>query len=290
MEGYRQMPLVGMKEMLTKAYKGGYAVGGFDGYDSISILAAVEEGAARRSPILLICAAAEYAALSARGVASVAKALSDMTKTEVCVHLDHGKSFEEVVEAIDGGFSSVMIDGSHLDFEGNIAITRKSVDYAHARGIPVEAELGAVGRVDDATHEGKEHAGNVFTDPGQAREFVERTGCDFLAISIGNAHGLYKSAPSLDFACLEKIRQAVPIPLVLHGGSGTPADQLRRAVSLGIAKVNVASEIGQAFNNTYIPLVQNEKMWWAVAKSEAKKAMRKVIGNWIVNLGSEGKA
>lgn len=284
------MSLLGSKEMLTKAYAEGYAVGGFDGYDSISILAAIEESVARRSPIMMICAAAEYAALGANGVAAVARALSDMAGVGVCLHLDHGKSFAEVEEAIAGGFSSVMIDGSALDFEGNVAITRKVVDYAHARGIAVEAELGAVGRVDDDTHEGKEHAANIYTDPGQAREFVERTGCDYLAVSIGNAHGLYHSAPSLDFDCLAKIRGAVAVPLVLHGGSGTPEDQLRRAVSLGIAKVNVASEIGQAFTTTYIRETQENKIWWAVAKNECKLSMRQVIGKWIGWLGSSGKA
>lgn len=283
------MPLIGMREMLQKAYREGYAVGGFDGFESLSIMAALAEAKEKRSPALMICAPLEYAALGARGVAEVARALADMVGVDACIHLDHGNTYEDVVEAIAGGFTSVMIDGSRLPFAENIAITRKVVEYARERNIPVEAELGAVGRVDDSTHEGGEHHGNVFTDPGQAAEFVDKTGCDFLAVSIGNTHGLYRSAPSLDFDCLAKIRAAVPIPLVLHGGSGTPEDQLRKAVSLGIAKVNVASEIGRAFNNAYIPAIQTGKVWWATAKRDGLAAMRQTIAGWIKVLGSEGK-
>jgi ketose-bisphosphate aldolase len=276
-----------MKEILGKAYAGGYGVGGFDGFDAISIMAVLEECKARQSPVILICASIEYAALGPRGVADVARALSDMMEMDVCLHLDHGESYDVVVDAIKGGFPSVMIDGSRLPFEENVAATRKVVEYAHARGIHVEAELGAVGRVSAATHEGAH--GNSFTDPDQAAEFVERTGCDYLAVSIGNAHGLYTAAPSFDFDCLARIRKVVPVPLVLHGGSGTPEDQLKKAVSLGMAKVNVASEIGQAFTRAYESAIAN-KTWWAVAKNEAKLAMREVIGKWISRLGSEGKA
>ncbi len=280
------MALIGMKEILGKAYANGYGVGGFDAFDSISIMAALEECRARKSPVVLICASIEYAALGPRGVAETAKSLSDMMEMDVCLHLDHGESYDVVVEAIRGGFSSVMIDGSRLPFGENVAATRRVVEYAHSKGIHVEAELGAVGRIGMETHEGAH--GSSFTDPGQAAEFVERTGCDYLAVSIGNAHGLYTAAPSFDFDCLAAIRKAVPVPLVLHGGSGTPEDQLKKAVSLGMAKVNVASEIGQAFTRAYESAVA-KSTWWAVAKNEAKLAMREVIGRWIVRLGSENR-
>jgi ketose-bisphosphate aldolase len=282
------MALIGMKEILTSARAGGYGVGGFDGFDSLSIMAALEESKARKSPVILICAQAEYQALGARGVAEVARALSDVTATDLCLHLDHGGSFDTVLEAIDGGFSSVMIDGSSLPFEENVALTRKVVEYAHGKDIMVEAELGAVGRVDNTTHEGGQ--GNSFTNPDQAAEFVARTGCDFLAVSIGNAHGLYTTAPKFNFEVLGRIRDAVAIPLVLHGGSGTPEDQLKMAVSMGMAKVNVASEIGRAFTARYIESVVNNKTWWATAKNEAKASMREVVGKWIEMLGSSGMA
>ncbi len=276
-----------MKDILAKAYAGGYGVGGFDGFDSLSIMAALEESKARKSPPILICASPEYAALGPRGVSEVARVLSDLVGIDVCLHLDHGESYEVVVEAIAGGFPSVMIDGSRLPFAENVLLTRKVVDYAHARGIHVEAELGAVGRVDNTTHEGGH--GSRYTNPDEAAEFVEKTGCDFLAVSIGNAHGLYTEAPNFNFEVLGKIRSTVKVPLVLHGGSGTPVDQLKKAVSMGMAKVNVASEIGRAFTRKFSEAVER-KVWWAMAKNEAKVAMREVIGSWIENLGSAGKA
>lgn len=284
------MALIGMKEMLVKAYNEGYAVGGFDGFDSISILAVLEECKARKSPALMICAPAEYQALGAKGVAAVARALSDLAEVDVCLHLDHSPNFEYVEEAIDAGFTSVMIDGSSLDFEGNVALTRKVADYAHERGIPVEAELGAVGRTDNATAEGADHTGNVFTDPATAAEFVERSGCDFLAVSIGNTHGLYRDLPNFDFGILEAIYKNTPVPLVLHGGSGTPEDQLRKSITMGIAKVNVASDLNRAFNNIYIPEVKEKKTWWATAKALGRAEIRKEIGFWIDRLGSGNKA
>ncbi len=274
-----------MKEILTKAYQGGYGVGGFNAFDSLSIMAVLEESKARKSPVIMICAPSEYQSIGARGVAEVARVLSDMMGMDVCLHLDHAEKYEEIVEAIEGGFSSVMVDGSRLPFGENAALTKKVVEFAHSRGIPVEAELGAVGRVDSTTIEGAH--GNVFTDPAQAAEFVEKSGCDFLAVSIGNAHGMYPTAPVLDFDCLAKIRQSVSIPLVLHGGSGTPEDQLKKAVSMGMAKVNVASEIGQAFNKSYFENAGEKKIWWSVAKNMAKADMRATIGRWIERLGTE---
>ncbi|MDR3211556.1 MAG: class II fructose-bisphosphate aldolase [Planctomycetota bacterium] len=279
------MALIGMKDMLAQAYQSGYAVGGFDAFEAVSVLALLEEAGARRSPALMICAPLEYEALGAKGVVAVARSLSDLTGVDACLHLDHSKTYADVEEAIRAGFTSVMIDGSQLSLAENIALTRRVVDFAHPRGVPVEAELGAVGRVDESTHEGGDTNGNVFTDPAQAVEFVEKTGCDFLAVSIGNTHGLYRSAPSLQFDILAAIRRVVSIPLVLHGGSGTPVDQLKQALSLGIAKVNVASEIGQAFTTAYLKAVE-KKTWWAVAKAEAKTAMRQVIGRWMTTLGS----
>lgn len=277
-----------MKEILIKARANGYGVGGFDGFDSLSIAATLEESKARKSPVIMICAALEYAALGPRGVVEVARALSDLMELDVCLHLDHGDSYETVVEAVEAGFPSVMIDGSRLPFAENVAVTRKVVEYAHAKGIAVEAEIGAVGRVDTTTHEGGH--GDALTDPDEAAAFAEKTGCDFLAVSIGNAHGLYTAAPKFNFDVLGRIRDAVAIPLVLHGGSGTPPDQLRRAVAMGMAKVNVASEIGRAFTTKYVESAVNGKMWWAAAMKEAKTAMREVIGGWIERLGSEGKA
>lgn len=279
-----------MKDMLARAYSGHYAVGGFDGFNAETIQAVVRECKAKKSPAMVICAPVEYALLGSKATAMVAKAVSDAEGYPVCLHLDHAGTYEQVVDAIESGFTSVMIDGSQGDFESNVALTRKVVEFAHARGVPVEAELGAMGRADDLSHEGGAEFKTIYTDPGQAAEFVERTGCDFLAVSIGNAHGLYKKAPELQLELLGKIRDKVGIPLVLHGGSGTPEDQLRKAVSLGITKVNVASEVARDFNAIYLDLMKDGKTWWAVAKRLATENSRKTIGRWIDTLGSAGKA
>lgn len=284
------MPIIGMKEMLEKAYAEKYAVGGFDGYNAETFQAIIETGRDKKSPLLAICAPVEYALLGPRVAAAVAKTVSDVYGLPFCLHLDHAGTMEQVVEAIESGFGSVMIDGSQHAFEDNIALTSRVVKYAHSKGVPVEAELGAMGRVDSITHEGGDEFKTEFTNPDHAAEFVERTGCDFLAVSIGNAHGLYSQSPTLDFERLRQIRDAVPVPLVLHGGSGTPEDQLKKAVSLGIAKVNVASEIAKAFNTSYIATMNEGKTWWTVAKKAATDKTRAVIGRWMDMLGSSGKA
>lgn len=279
-----------MKDMLGKAYAGKYAVGGFNAFNAETMKAVMDEGREKKSPILMIAAPIEYALLGAKATAMVAKTMADAIGVDACLHLDHATTYEQVVEAIEGGFNSVMIDGSQGDFETNVALTSKVVAFAHARGVPVEAELGAMGKVDELSHESGSGFRTEFTDPGVAAEFVKRTGCDFLAVSIGNAHGLYRTAPSLQLELLGRIREAVGVPLVLHGGSGTPEDQLKKAVSLGIAKVNVASEVARDFNAVYLKLMQEGKTWWAVAKREGMLNSRKTIGRWMDALGSSGKA
>lgn len=191
----KNMPLIGMKEMLDKAYAGKYAVGGFDGFNAETFQAIVETGMKKKSPLLAICAPVEYALLGPKVTAAVAKTVADCYGVSLCLHLDHAATFEQVQEAIESGFSSVMIDGSQNAFEDNIALTKRVVEYAHSKNVPVEAELGAMGRVDSITHEGSDEAKTEFTNPDHAAEFVERTGCDFLAVSIGNAHGLYSQSP-----------------------------------------------------------------------------------------------
>jgi tagatose 1,6-diphosphate aldolase GatY/KbaY len=182
-----------------------------------------------------------------------------------------------------------MIDASGKDFEENIRLTKAVVDLAHPLGITVEGELGAVGRVDDSTVEGA-HAASL-TDPNQAAEFVERTGVDALAVGIGNAHGIYTQQPELDFERLQAVRDITGVPIVLHGGSGTPADQLQRAIDIGITKVNVASELGRA----YLQAIQKDmlesdnKVWYAHAIVDAKAAIREVTGRWMKKLGSTGR-
>jgi ketose-bisphosphate aldolase len=166
--------------------------------------------------------------------------------TPVSLHLDHGKSFEDVKACIDAGFTSIMVDASHLPFEENIEEVKRTVEYCHFYGIPVEAELGAIqGKEDD--HISEEDA---KTDPNDVAEFIERTGCDLLAVSIGNVHGMDLS-PNLDFPLLDEISTISKVPLVLHGGSGIPFDQVRQAREKNLIKVNYGSDLRQAFIRTF---------------------------------------
>ncbi|MBC1517157.1 class II aldolase [Listeria immobilis] len=162
--------------------------------------------------------------------------------TPVAMHLDHGKKFEDVKSAIRAGFTSVMIDGATFDFEKNIAFTKKAVDFAKAYGVPVEAELGAIlGKEDDHVSEA-----DSKTDPAQVKEFVERTGCDMLAISVGNVHGL-EDKPKIDFDLLKEINEVSPVPLVIHGGSGIPDKHIQQMVNYNVTKINIASDLRQSY-------------------------------------------
>jgi fructose-bisphosphate aldolase, class II len=240
------MPLVSAKEMLNKALAGNYAVGQYNINNlewTQAILAAAEE---EKSPVIL--GVSEGAARHMGGFNTVVKMveglLIDMNITvPVAIHLDHGSSFEKCKEAIDAGFTSVMIDASHHPFEENIETTKKVVEYAHSKGVSVEAELGTVGgQEDDIIAEGV-----IYADPAECKELVEKTGIDFLAPALGSVHGPYKGEPNLGFKEMEEIKNSINLPLVLHGGTGIPTADIKKSVSLGTAKINVNTENQIAF-------------------------------------------
>lgn len=257
------MPLTGPKVMFEKAYTEGYAIGAFN-VNNMEIIqgiliAAIEE----RAPVILQVSAGARNYAGKNYIVKLIEAGVLDTDIPIVLHLDHGADFEICKTCIDDGFTSVMIDGSHLPFEENIALTRQVVDYAHARGVWVEAELGRLAGVEDDVS--SEHS--IYTNPDQAVEFVKRSGCDSLAIAIGTSHGAYKfkGKPELDFARLETIGNLLPnFPLVLHGASsvsqqyvdmcnkyggkiagsaGVPEDFLRKAASLAICKINIDTDI-----------------------------------------------
>jgi len=277
-----------LSEMLAQARRGNYAVGGFDFCNAETAQVVLAETEKLRSPAMLIAAASEVELCGMEETVRIVRLVAEAINVPVCLHLDHTVDVATVCRAVDAGFSSVMIDGSQFPFEKNVEMTRAVVEYAHKRGVSVEGELGAIGANKDAQHEGT--GPTAMTDPLQAEEFVAKTGVDALAVSIGNAHGLYARRPELDFELLATIHRQVDVALVLHGGSGTPLDQLQRAISLGITKVNVASEIGKAFTDTFIEKMSAGGMWWVLALQEAKKAIGPVIERWIKNLASDGKA
>ncbi|MEW9500857.1 class II fructose-bisphosphate aldolase [Jeotgalibacillus marinus] len=235
------MPLVSMTDMLNIAKEKGYAVGQFNLNNlefTQAILQAAEE---EKSPVIL--GVSEGAARYMSGFKTVVKMveglLEDLNITvPVAIHLDHGSSFEKCKEAIDAGFTSVMIDASHGPFEENVAVTAKVVDYAHSKGVSVEAELGVVGgQEDDVIADGV-----IYADPKECQELVERTGIDTLAPALGSVHGPYKGEPNLGFKEMEEIGLAASVPIVLHGGTGIPTKDIQKAISYGTAKINVNTE------------------------------------------------
>jgi len=280
------MGLVGLKPMIEEARRGGYAVGAFNYCNAETAQAVIGEGMAQRSPVMMIVGPWEIPVVGVKMLAEIARWVAKDADVPVCLHLDHGDTVELARECIEAGFPSVMIDASQHEFEENVRLTRLVVEMARPRGITVEGELGAVGRVGVETAEGAGEAS--LTDPAKAAEFVERTGVDALAVAIGNAHGMYTQRPELDFERLRAIRDAVGVPLVLHGGSGTPPEQLHRAIELGISKVNVASEIGRAYLDTLVEAAA-KKTWYAWALIDAKAAIRQVVGRWMRELGSAGR-
>ena len=261
------MPLVTTKEMFEKAYKGGYAIGAFN-VNNMEIIQGITEAAKEENAplILQVSSGARKYAKHTYLVKLVEAAIED-TGLPICLHLDHGDTFELCKSCIDGGFTSVMIDGSHFPFEENVELTKKVVEYAHDHGVVVEGELGRLAGIEDAVNVSAKDAS--YTDPDQVQEFVERTGVDSLAIAIGTSHGAYKfkpgQKPQLRFDILEEVEKRLPgFPIVLHGASsviqkyvdiinanggrmpdaiGIPEDMLRKAASMAVCKINIDSDL-----------------------------------------------
>ena len=239
------MSLVSLKTILDHAFEKHYAVGAFNVINLDFLEAIIAAAEARRSPVILNIAEVHFKYVKLENICPAIRAVAGRSDVPITLNLDHGESFEAVIRAVRNGFTSIMFDGSKLSYEENIRQTAEVVKICHAAGISVEAELGAVGGAEGGALEGSADP-KFFTDPGQAADFVRRTGIDALAVAIGNAHGKYKGTPMLDFTRLERIRASAGIPLVLHGGSGISDDDFRRAVSLGIAKINFYTGMSQA--------------------------------------------
>ncbi len=243
------MSLVPMSEVLIRARRGGYGVGAFEVWNLESVQAVIGAAEDLAQPVILQVGPyeADYAGLE--DIAQVAIFHARRAKVPVVLHLDHGDTFERVMQCIHHGFTSVMLDVSHLSYIENVAATKEVVRAAHACGVSVEGELDQIGGgeagadvADDDAH---------LTDPEQALAFVQETGIDAFAVAIGTVHGFYRGEPNIRLRLLEKVAARIPIPLVLHGGSGTPEADVRRAISLGIAKVNICTEFVAAFADTF---------------------------------------
>lgn len=235
------------KEMLIKAQKEGYAVPAFNIHNLETMQVVLEAANEMRSPVILAGTPSTFKYAGRDYLQAIVEVAAKKYNIPIALHLDHHEKFIDIKESIDLGTKSVMIDASYCTFEENIALVKEVVEYARLRGISVEAELGSlVGQEDDLVVDEKNAN---YTDPYQAKEFVERTGIDSLAISIGTAHGLYKEEPKLDFERLEKIRELVDIPLVLHGASGISVNDVRKCIERGICKVNIATELKIPFSD-----------------------------------------
>ena len=240
--------LISGKEILSVANQHGFAVPAFNAGSGQLLEAVMQACEELQSPVMIAIHPDELSFLTDSFVDQV-KYYANHTKLPVCIHLDHGASYEQVIHAIQLGFTSVMIDASHLPYEENVAITQKVVAAAHPVGVSVEAELGTIGDTGNSIEGGVTEV--IYTDPDVAQDFVERTGTDSLAVAIGTAHGIYPKniKPHLRHDILEKITKKVSIPLVLHGGSSNPDEEIAKAVKMGINKINISSDIKIVFAN-----------------------------------------
>lgn len=285
------MSLVSMKEMLEKAAAQGYAVGQFNINNLEWTQAILEAAQELQSPVILGVSegAARYMGGYNTIVHMVKGLIIDQKVTvPVSIHLDHGSTFESCKAALDAGFPSVMIDGSHLPLAQNIEVTKQVVEYAKATNASVEAELGLVGgQEDDRIAEGV-----IYADPQECLQLVSEAGIDCLAPALGSVHGPYKGEPQLGFDEMEEIHQLVKIPLVLHGGSGIPDAQIERSISLGTAKINVNTECQQEFTKSVREVLANDAEVYDPRKfiTPGKKAITKVVKEKMLLFKSDNKA
>ena len=284
------MPFATNVELMRKARQGGYAVGAFNINNMESAQAVVGAAVAERSPVIIACTpgAMKYAGVSY--LSAIARTASEEAAVPVSLHLDHGLTIEHVQACLDAGFSSVMIDASSRPFEENVRLTRMVVKIARPAGVSVEAELGRIAGAEDALTTGDREAS--MTDPEEAAEFCRLTGVDALAVSIGNAHGWYKGEPKLDFDRLGAIRERVDALLVLHGASGIPDDMIRRACAVGVDKINIDTEIRDAFRQAVAVFLEANPDVIDPRKilGPAREAMKGVVARKMRLFGSSGKA
>ena len=304
--------LVTNKDLMVPARKNGYAIGAFNVQNLESMSAVAEAATEEKSPAILQITPSviKYAGLPY--ISGLVKTAAQLAPVPLAMHLDHGEDFETASKCVDVGFSSVMIDGSFLKFEENVALTKRVVDIAHPKRVSVEAELGKLAGVEERSVAEKEA---ILTDPETAVEFVEKTRVDTLAVAIGTSHGAYKfkSEAKLDLARLKTISERIGIPLVLHGASsvpqwivekatkygaafggakGVPEDELKKAISLGIAKINIDTDLRLAFTATVREVLANSPKEFDPRKilGPAKDAMKEVAKSKMRLFGSSGKA
>ena len=293
------MALVSLKEMLADARKNHYAIPAFDVSNYEMVRAVIDVCEEERSPAIFMLLKADLEGRGQKMIIDMIRSAAETTTVPVCIHLDHATCYEDIVSCIEAGATSVMYDGSRLPLEENIANTRRVVEYAHAHGITVEAELGhvtdAIGGLSEtgSVAENEPSIEDCLTQPEQVVRFVRETEVDCLAVAIGTAHGVYVSTPKLHFDRLQEIEAVSACPLVLHGGSGTPDKDVQHAIELGITKINIFSEVLAAMNRGLrekLNGIDNMSAWPCVVWTIAREEMRKTVRGKIRAFGSNGRA
>ncbi|PKM50581.1 MAG: ketose-bisphosphate aldolase [Firmicutes bacterium HGW-Firmicutes-7] len=289
------MALVNLQEILKDAREKKYAVGAFDVSNYEMIRAVIEVAEEEKSPVILMGLKLDLEGIGIEYLMSMMKLAAEGASVPVCIHLDHATEYDLIKRAIDHGFTSVMYDGSILSLEENIINTKRVCELAHKYGVNVEAELGHVG--DGITGNSETASDEIvkekLTLPEEMARFINETEVDALAVSIGTAHGVYVSEPKLDFKRLEILNKISTVPLVLHGGSGTPDNDIRKSIELGISKINIYSEVLNAYYSELkraLNASTNMSLWPSVVNKEPVENMKKVIRSKIRLFGSNNRA
>lgn len=272
------------KEMLAAAQAGQYAVAAFNVYSLETLQAAIQAAEQENQPVIIALGERYFGTVDVEGFAALTKTLAEKASVPVSLHLDHAYEKQSIVRAIACGFSSVMYDGSKHELAQNIAYTKEIVALAHQAGVSVEAEIGSTAR---GAFSDEEEGTGALTDPASAKEFVDQTGVDFLAASIGTVHGMYTGEPDIKLGLLDDIRQAVGVPLVLHGGSGTPDDTMKQAVAKGICKVNVNTEVSLAATS-YLKQAADQPMHLSDMMAGMQQAITPVMARFVRLLKNPG--
>lgn len=285
--------ITSVKEILQKAKEGGYAVGAFNTLNLETTRAIVEAAVEMRSPVIIQVTEKTMEYAGGRGIFHLVKNDAEFyaPNIPIGIHLDHGKSFEIIQRAVEIGFSSVMYDGSRKDYADNLAITKKVVDFCHEKGVNVQAELGSVPYLGEVEM-GETDWNKYMTDPGQAEEFVKKTGVDALAVAIGNAHGFVKERKEPDFARLEMINKALGLPLILHGASDWENGRVAEVIKNGVACFNIDTSLRMAFiNNLLNALRERDASSYDPRKllGDARDAVKHTVREKIKIFGSDGR-
>ncbi len=284
------MPLVSSLELIQKAKEKKVAIAAFNIHNLETIQAVIEGASEERSPVIIQTTPGTLKHAGIEYIGAIVKKAADMYDIPVALHVDHCPSFNTIVQCIRNNYTSVMIDGAHLDYKENVELVKRVTEMAHAVGMQVEGEIGKIGGVEDDMFVNEDEA--ALTVPSEAKQFVEDTGIDTLAIAIGTAHGMYKGEPKLDFERLSQIEAIVDVPLVLHGASGVPDASIKEAIKRGIAKVNIATELKNPMAKAIVYTFEKNKDENDPRNymGAARDAVKEVVKQKIRLCGSNGLA